>query len=53
MDIDGYTPFYMMLLLLCHEWFSEYVTCSAILGLLDKDDDLRQSPELLNTEIIL
>ena len=24
MDIDGYTPFYMMLLLLCHEWFSEY-----------------------------
>ena len=27
-----------------------YVTCSAIWGLLDKDDDLRASHELLNTE---
>ena len=31
----------------------KYVTCSAILGLLDKDDDLRASHELLNTERIL
>ena len=30
-----------------------YVTCSAIWGLLDKDDDLRASHELLNTERIL
>ena len=29
------------------------VTCSAIWGLLDKDDDLRASHELLNTERIL
>ena len=29
------------------------MTCSAILGLLDKDDDLRASHELLNTERIL
>ena len=29
-----------------------YVTCSAIQGVLDKDDDLRASHELLNTEII-
>ena len=27
-----------------------YVTCSAIWGLLDADDDLRASHELLNTE---
>ena len=27
-----------------------YVTCSAIWGLLDEDDDLRASHELLNTE---
>ena len=27
-----------------------YVTCSAILALLDKDDDLRARHELLNTE---
>ena len=30
-----------------------YVTCSAILALLDKDDDLRARHELLNTERIL
>ena len=30
-----------------------YVTCSAILGLVDKDDDVRASHELLNTERIL
>ena len=30
-----------------------YVTCSAIWGLLDKDDDLRASYELLNTERFL
>ena len=29
------------------------VTCSAILALLDKDDDLRARHELLNTERIL
>ena len=29
------------------------VTCSAIWGLLDKDDDLKPSNELLNTERIL
>ena len=29
------------------------VNCSAIWGLLDKDDDLRASHELLNTERIL
>ena len=29
------------------------VTCSAILALLDKDDDLRASHELLSTERIL
>ena len=29
------------------------LTCSAIWGLLDKDDDLRTSHELLNTERIL
>ena len=29
------------------------VICSAIWGLLDKDDDLRASHELLNTERIL
>ena len=29
------------------------VTCSAILALLDKDDDLRARHELLNTEKIL
>ena len=29
------------------------VTCYAIWGLLDKDDDLRASYELLNTEIIV
>ena len=33
--------------------FLEYVTCSAIWGLLGKDDDLRASHELLNTERIL
>ena len=30
-----------------------YVTCSAIWGLLDKDDDLRASHGLLNTERIV
>ena len=30
-----------------------YVTCSAILGLLDRDEDLRASHELMNTERIL
>ena len=30
-----------------------YVTCSVILGLLDKDDDLRARHELLNNERIL
>ena len=30
-----------------------YVTCSAMLGLLDKDDDLRASHEFLNAERIL
>ena len=30
-----------------------FVTCSAILALLDKDDDLSASHELLNTERIL
>ena len=30
-----------------------YVTCSAILGLLDRHDDLRASHKLLNTERIL
>ena len=36
-------------------WYvwSVYVTCSAILALLDKDDDLRARHELLNTERIL
>ena len=29
------------------------VTCSAILALLDNDDDLRSKHELLNTERIL
>ena len=29
------------------------ITCSAILALLDKDDDLRARHELLNTERIL
>ena len=29
------------------------MTCSAILGLLDKDDDLRTSHEFLNTERIV
>ena len=29
------------------------VTCSAILGLFDKDNDVRASHELLNTERIL
>ena len=29
------------------------LTCSAILGLLDRDDDLRASHKLLNTERIL
>ena len=33
--------------------FSTYVTCSAILALLDKDADLRARHELLNTERIL
>ena len=33
-----------------HELLSIFVTCSAILGLLDKDDDLRRSHEFLNTE---
>ena len=32
---------------------SKYVTCSVIWGLLDKDDDLKASHELLNTERIL
>ena len=33
--------------------FLKNVTCSAILALLDKDDDLRARHELLNTERIL
>ena len=35
---------------LCHYY---EVTCSAIWGLLDKNDDLRASHELLNAERIL
>ena len=31
----------------------EIITCSAIWGLLDKDDDLRTSHDLLNTERIV
>ena len=35
------------------EFKKVYLTCSEIWGLLDKDDNLRASHELLNTEIML
>ena len=33
-------------------YITTFVTCSAIWGLLDEDDDLRASHDLLNTERI-